>query len=189
MQSRSRTIALIAVFSGVAVVCYVIESFIPRPLPWMRFGFGNIVVLISLYLLGFRISLLIALAKSVIGALIVGSLFSPAFLFSLAGSTASVLIMALVIATPNNPFSPFGVSIIGAVSHNLSQLLLAAFLFVGRSETLFLLPIFIFVSMATGSITGFVTLIVLRPLAGQAPWSMGSDPQSDLSHQGLEKDC
>ncbi len=165
MQSRNRTIALIGIFSAAAVVCYVIESFMPRPLPWMRFGFGNIVVLVSLYLLGFRTALFIAFAKSVIGALIVGSLFSPAFLFSLGGSTASVLIMALVIATPHNPFSPFGVSIIGAVAHNLAQLLLASFLFIGREEILFLFPVFIFTSLATGSVTGFITLIVLRPLS------------------------
>jgi heptaprenyl diphosphate synthase len=165
MQSRSRHIALISLFSAAAVVFYVVESFIPRPLPWMRFGFGNIVVLISLYLMGFRISFLIALMKSVIGALIVGNLFTPAFLFSIGGSTLSVLIMALVIALPRNPFSPFGISIIGAVAHNLAQLIIATLLFVGLYEVLFLFPVFMAISIVTGSITGFVTLFVLRPLS------------------------
>lgn len=170
MQLRNRRIALIALFTASAVVCYVVESFIPRPLPWVRFGFGNIVVLIGLYLLGFRASFLIALMKSLIGALIVGNLLSPAFLFSIAGSVSSVLVMALVLAIPRNPFSPFGISIIGAVSHNLAQLVIAALLFIGLREILFLFPVFIVISMITGSITGSIALFVLRPLSRIERW-------------------
>ncbi len=170
MRLRNRHIALIALFSASAVVCYVVESFIPHPLPWVRFGFGNIVVLIALYLLGFRTSFLIALMKSLIGALIVGNLLSPAFLFSIAGSISSVLVMALVLAIPRTPFSPFGISIIGAVSHNLAQLVIAALLFIGLREVLFLFPVFIVISMITGSITGFIALFVLRPLSRIERW-------------------
>lgn len=169
MPLRNSRLSLVALFSAAAVVCYVVESFIPHPLPWMRFGFGNVVVLIGLYLLGFRMAFLIALLKSLVGALIVGNLLSPAFLFSIGGSSVSVLIMALALAFPHNPLSPFGISIIGAVSHNLAQLGIAAMLFIGLPEVLFLFPAFVSISLVTGSITGFVALLVMARLRGQTP--------------------
>jgi heptaprenyl diphosphate synthase len=170
MQSRNRILAIAALFSSIAVVCYVIESFIPRPLPWFRFGFANIIVLISLYLLGFRISFTITLMKSLIGALIVGNLFSPVFLFSITGSISSVLIMSLLLSIPKQPFSPLGISIAGAVFHNLAQLAVASLLFVGLKELLFLFPAFLLISVISGSITGTIALFTLRPLSRIAVW-------------------
>jgi heptaprenyl diphosphate synthase len=73
--------------------------------------------------------------------------------------------MALLVSIPRNPFSPFGISIFGAVSHNLAQLMIAALLFIGLREILFLYPVFISISLVTGSITGFIALLVLRPLS------------------------
>jgi heptaprenyl diphosphate synthase len=171
MQLRNRRIAAISLFSAAAVVLYVVESFIPRPLPWMRFGLANIVVLIGLYLFGFRTSFIIALMKTLLGALIIGNLFSPAFLFSIGGSMASILVMAMLLAIPHNPFSPFGISIIGAVSHNLAQLAIAAFLFIGLGEVLFLFPAFVIISIITGSMTGLGAVFILRPLSRIEGWS------------------
>ena len=36
-----RRLVLIALLSGIAVVIYAAESFIPTPSPWLRFGFSH----------------------------------------------------------------------------------------------------------------------------------------------------
>jgi len=162
MQLRSRRIAEIAIFSASAVVVYVFETFIPRPFPWMRFGFANIIILISLYLLGFRISLLVVVMKSVLGGMLVGNLFTPTFIFSISGGIISLITMALILAAVPRFFSPLGISIWGALAHNLTQLIVASLIFIGRFEILYLFPFFIILSVITGSITGIISLIVLR---------------------------
>lgn len=162
MQLQSRKIAEISIFSAAAVIIYVVETFIPRPLPWMRFGFGNIIVLLSLYLLGFRAGLIVAGLKSILGALVVGSLFTPSFLFSISGGLISLIVMALILAAIPRVFSPLGISLWGALTHNLTQLFIASLLFIGRVEVLHLLPFFIILSVITGSITGTISLLVLK---------------------------
>lgn len=168
MQLQSRKIAEISVFSASAVVIYVVESFIPRPLPWLRFGFGNIIVLITLYLLGFRIAFLVSALKSILGALIVGNLFTPAFLFSISGGIASLSVMAIVLSLFPSLFSPLGLSVWGAVTHNLTQLLIASLLFIRRVEVMHLFPLFIMLSVVTGTITGIISLIILKAIRRQS---------------------
>jgi len=162
MQLQSRKITLVAIFSAIAVVIYVVESFIPRPLPWLRFGFGNIIVLIALYLFGFKISLFIGILKSFLGALIVGNLFTPAFLFSLSGGIVSVSVMAIILSLFPRLFSPLGLSVWGAAAHNSTQLLIASILLVGKVEVMYLLPFFILLSVITGTITGAISLVILK---------------------------
>ncbi len=164
MQLRSKRIAEVSIFTASAVVIYVIETFIPRPLPWLRFGFSNIIVLIALYLLGFKPALLVTGLKSILGALIVGNLFTPAFLFSISGGIVSLSIMALLLSLFPYLFSPLGISIWGAAAHNLTQLLIASLLFIGRLEVLHLFPFFIILSVVTGTITGIISLLVLKEL-------------------------
>lgn len=167
MQLRSKRIAEVSIFTASAVVIYVIETFIPRPLPWLRFGFSNIIVLIALYLLGFKPALLVAGLKSILGALILGNLFTPAFLFSISGGIVSLSIMALLLSLFPHLFSPLGISIWGAAAHNLIQLLIASLLFIGRLEVLHLFPFFIILAVVTGTITGIISLLVLKTLMRQ----------------------
>lgn len=162
MQLRSRKIAAISIFSASAVIIYAAETFIPKPLPWMRFGFGNIIVIICLYLLGFRSALVVTILKSTLGALIVGNLFSPSFIFSVSGGIASLAVMAFILKSVPRVFSPLGISVWGALTHNLVQLYIASLLFIGRIEVLHLFPIFIILSTITGTITGIITLLILR---------------------------
>ncbi len=164
MLLHSKKVAIISVFSALAVAIYVIETFIPRPLPWLKFGFGNIIVLLTFYLLGFRFALLVTLLKSILGSLIIGNFFTPSFLFSISGGLVSLCVMAVPLFLFPHLFSPLGISILGAVSHNLTQLLTASFVFIGRIEVFHLTPIFLMLSLVTGTITGIVSLFILKAL-------------------------
>jgi len=165
MLSHSKKVAIISVFSALAVAIYVIETLIPRPLPWLRFGFGNIIVLLTLYLLGFRFALIVTMLKSILGSLIIGNLFTPSFLFSISGGLVSLCVMAVPLSLFPRLFSPLGISIWGAVSHNLTQLLMASLVFIGRIEILRLIPIFLMLSLVTGIITGIISLFLLRNIS------------------------
>jgi len=167
MPLQSKKTALIAILCSAAVSIYVAETFIPKPIPWLRFGLGNIIVLITLYLLGFRTALFVSIIKSFIGALITGNFLTPAFLFSISGAIVSPVVMGFIFSLFPYNFSPLGLSIWGAVAHNSTQLLIASLMLIGRIEVLHLFPFFLILSVVTGTLTGIISLLTLRTLIHQ----------------------
>ena len=47
---RTTSLARLALVAGTALVLFVIEAAVPRPLPWMKLGLGNGAVLLALML-------------------------------------------------------------------------------------------------------------------------------------------
>jgi heptaprenyl diphosphate synthase len=62
-------------------------------------------------------------------------------------------------------FSPLGISLWGALTHNTAQLLIASFFLIRSRAVLNLFPIFLLLSVATGIVTGAVSLAVLKHLS------------------------
>jgi heptaprenyl diphosphate synthase len=62
-------------------------------------------------------------------------------------------------------FSAVGLSLIGALFHNVTQLFLAYFLFIQRIEAILLIsPIIIFLGTITGTVNGVITDILVKNL-------------------------
>ncbi len=133
---------------------FLFESAIPRPLPWLKPGLSNLVSLVALYLYGFRSAFLIMLLRVLIGALILGTFFNPGFVFALGGGCVSTILMGWAVAAFRARFSIIGVSLIGAFSHNLTQLLLAAFWIANSPRLFYLAPLMLLSSLFSGFLVG-----------------------------------
>lgn len=163
MQSQDRVrIALLAAY---AIGLHAIERLIPSPLPWLRFGLANIITLTAIILYGFRTGLMITLIRVFLGSLFLGTFLGPGFVMSLGGGTVSTIAMAGAYKTFRKAFSPFGLSLIGAFFHNLTQLTLAYLFFVRRYEViLYLSPVILFLGIITGGINGLICSIIVKRL-------------------------
>lgn len=64
-------------------------------------------------------------------------------------------------------FSIFGISILGAVVHNLTQLLLVQILIVPHNEIFYLAPFMILSSLFTGFIVALVSYLLMEKLKGR----------------------
>lgn len=78
-------------------------------------------------------------------------------LYSLAGGLLSISIMALMVKT--HLFSNIVVSIIGGVSHNIGQLLVA-FVFFSTSAFVYYLPYLILLGIVSGTVVGIIAQII-----------------------------
>jgi heptaprenyl diphosphate synthase len=59
--------------------------------------------------------------------------------------------------------SPVGISLLGALTHNIAQLLLAYLFFVRRIEAIaYITPIIILLGTLTGFINGLVTCLIIK---------------------------
>jgi len=82
----------LGLLAAAAVAAYVFESLLPSPVPWARIGLSNVFVITALFAFGARDALLVNLIRVIAGNFLMGFMFSPAFVFSLAGSTNIVLL-------------------------------------------------------------------------------------------------
>ena len=167
----------LALLVAAGLVLFVFESFVPKPLPWLRLGLANVATLVALCLFGIREAFIVASMRALLGSFVVGGLLNPAFLFSLLGGLMSAASMALIYFYFKGVFSIIGVSIWGALAHNTTQLIVATTVFVRRWELMYFLPFFLVSTVATGFLTGLLVSLFMERMSGRRSirFSVNSD--------------
>ena len=158
-NSKAHSIALSGLLFALAMALSFVEGtlIIPGLLPGMKLGLANIVTVFALYQLGAGAALAILLTRCLLGGLFAGNL--SAMLFSVLGGLTAMLVMIFLRRLPK--LSVYGVSIGGAAAHNVGQMA-AAVITLGSTMVLGYLPFLLAVSLFTGTLTGFITALLLR---------------------------
>jgi heptaprenyl diphosphate synthase len=162
--SPERRVIYLGFFTAFAVMVYILETFIPKPLPFLKLGLANIVVLLLLTSGYPRSAFLVAICKTLFGGLLSGTFLSPGTLLSLGGSILAFIAM-LIANRSFFGFSLIGISICGAVAHNFGQLIVARMVVIRQDSIFYLTPIMILMGIATGFIIGYITDIFLQALS------------------------
>lgn len=162
MSSLARKPLLyLAFLTATACSIHVFESLIMRllPLPFIRLGLSNVVVLYLILKNQALSALAVNITKSLIGGLITFTLLSPATLLSLCGGVAAILAMWAAYHLPLG-FSEYGVSVAGAVAHNLTQLIIVQQIVLPGANVFVLTPLLLFLSLLGGLLTAWIMLMV-----------------------------
>lgn len=159
--SRAALSARLGLLAACAVAVYVFEGLLPAPLPWARLGLSNVVVVVALFGYGVPFAFAVNAVRIVAGNLLLGIVMSPAFILSVLGSTAALVVMAAVRWRLVPPLSVVGASVLGAVANNATQVLVFTALLSGPAIAGRLLGIFVLVGLAVGCVTGVVAARVL----------------------------
>jgi heptaprenyl diphosphate synthase len=174
MQSQDKY--RIALLSAYAIGLHGIESLLPSPIPWLRLGLANIVTLITLLLYGLRPAIMVTMIRVILGSLLTGTFLGPSFLLSFGGGLTSTLAMGFIIYAVPGLFSAVGVSIVGALFHNIAQLSIAYVLLIQRIEAVLVItPVIILLGTVTGTINGLITYMLIKGLknSGQKIQNVG----------------
>lgn len=163
MQSQAKY--RIALLSAYALGLHGFESLLPTPIPWLRLGLANIITLTTLLLYGMRAAIMVTLIRVILGSLFTGTFLGPAFILSFGGGVTSTVAMGIIVSLIPKLFGPVGLSLIGALFHNIAQLFLAYFLFIQRIEAILLIsPVIILLGTLTGTVNGVVSDIIIKNL-------------------------
>ena len=158
---RTKKLALSAILAALAMILSYVEAMVPMPvpIPGIKLGLANLVILLAIYRLGFKYALTI----NCIRIFVTGLLFTGAFgiLYSLAGGLLSLLVMYLLYRT--GIFSMVGVSMAGGVAHNLGQLLTAC-LIMSNIRLMSYFAVLLFAGMGSGILMGIVAWLVCQRL-------------------------
>jgi heptaprenyl diphosphate synthase len=150
--------------AAVGSILFAVEEVVLLPIPFFKLGLANVVTLMVLIGYGFREALAVVVLRVFVGSLLIGTLFQPNFLFSMAGGLASALVMGFVIRWGRGWFGLVGVSILGALAKNAAQLLIAYGLLVRQAKILSLLPLFFLVSIGAGTVVGLITGSLMKKI-------------------------
>lgn len=159
--SASR-VALSGLLTSLMLVFGLIERQFPLPIPvpGIKLGLANSVLLYSLYMLGIRQSIVLMLLKALLSWLIYMNM--SAMLYSLAGGILSLLAMILIMRVKG--VSIIGVSAIGAVFFNVGQILMAVAILHTPQLIVTYLPILMISGVLTGVLTGIIARMVMKHL-------------------------
>lgn len=148
--------------AAVAMMLSYIEALIPpvySAVPGIKLGLANIAVIFALYSVDPKSAALISLARVALSALLFGSVMS--FIYSFSGAVLSLAVMILL--KKSALFSAVGVSVAGAVMHNVGQVLCAVII-LGTAEIGYYL-IFLSVSaVVSGVLVGLVSALLIKKL-------------------------
>ena len=123
----------------------------PGLIPGMKVGLANIVIVLALYKLGEKEAFFISFVRIVLVGFTFGNMST--MLYSMAGGILSFL--AMCIAKRTKLFSIVGVSILGAIFHNIGQIVIAIWM-LESSVLVHYLPLLLLSGLITGIVIGIV---------------------------------
>ncbi len=151
----------IARYAAAAIALSVAEAALPSPLPGIKPGLANIIVLVVLARHGWTDAAWVSLLRVVAGSLVIGQFLAPGFFLALAGALCSLGMLSLAQHLPPRYFGPVSASVLAAFAHIGGQLVLARVWLVPHDGVWYLLPLFATAALVFGTINGLVAARLL----------------------------
>lgn len=158
---KTKTITHLGLLVALAFIFSYIETLIPINLgiPGAKIGLANLVIIVALYTIGTKNAFILSVVRIVLVGFTFGNLSS--MFYSLAGGMLSFLVM--VAAKKTNKLSMTGVSVLGAVFHNVGQIIVAIFV-VRTMEIIYYLPLLMLFGIVAGILIGVLAAHSIRNL-------------------------
>ena len=160
MKNETRKLTFLSIFSALAIILSFVESLLPpiwSSVPGIKMGLPNIIIIFLLYKFSLKQAAVVSGIRILTVAFLFGNLMTLAY--SVSGAVLSLAVMWIM--KKCNLFSMVGVSIAGAVSHNIGQIV-AAILILGTKEIGFYLPVLAVSGTVAGIFVGTVGILLLK---------------------------
>ncbi len=157
---NTRKLVLMGLFVSMALALHVFERMIPVPFitPGAKLGLSNIITLTALMTFGFKDTFVILIVRIIMASIFGGGM--SAFLYSITGGLLSLFSMQIIKKLGGNNVSLIGISVVGAVFHNIGQLLAAA-LIIKNMNIFVYFPVLFIAAVGTGVFVGLTSKYLL----------------------------
>lgn len=160
----TKRITRLALLTALALILFTVEAQIPPPvpIPGVKLGLANIITVYAMFRFGPRDTLLILLTRVLLGSFVTGAV--SALIFSLSGGLLCYLVM-LVLRRVLTERQIWVCGVIGAVAHNIGQILACVAVY-QTTAVLAYLPPLLLSGIVTGLFTGLAATYLLKRLNG-----------------------
>lgn len=155
----AKKIAYLSLLSGLGLVSFLLESYIPSPIAGAKLGISNIFSLFALVFSGLKDALLVTLTRTVLGSLFAGN--PSLLLYSLTAGVGSLCVSRLLLVF-RSKLSLLAVSVASAVTHNGVQL--AVFALTSYTSLRGYLPVLALFGSFSGAFVGLSFVFALKYL-------------------------
>lgn len=164
-KKKKEAIIIILICNAILISLLELIIPIPIPIPGVKLGLANIITIIAIAFLDLKDVLTITFLRCiVVAALSKGITMLP---FSLAGGLLSSVAMWVFYKKMSRIFSIKGISIVGALTHNIAQLAVAS-LILREAVMLYYLPVLLISAIITGLITGSISELTVQEIKKRA---------------------
>ncbi len=166
MKRNTRTIALLGLCTAFALILAYIEAILPpifSGIPGIKLGLPNIIIIFLLYRKNAYAAIAVSLVRIALVALLFGNAMS--LIYSLCGGVLSIVVMILL--RKLKLFSAVGVSVAGAVFHNIGQIL-AAMVLLETTELAYYLAVLLISGTLAGIFIGLCGAALIRKVPKSA---------------------
>lgn len=154
---KIKKITTLSILITLAIVLSYVDSLIHIMLtpPYFKIGISNIVIIFTMYKIGNKEAWIVSILRLILSSILFSNLIT--LLYSFTGAIFSLIIMTIL----KNQFNKITVSIIGAVSHNIGQILVALII-LETAELLLYLPFLIIFGILSGLIIGIIANLTIK---------------------------
>jgi heptaprenyl diphosphate synthase len=152
----------IAWMAALAIALSMAEAVFPSPIPGVKPGLANIVVLLVLYQDGVRAAIWVSALRVIAGSLFFGSFLTPTFFLSLSGATCSLLMLMLTSRLPRSLFGPVTHSLLSSIGHIAGQLIIVYLWLIPHKGIIYLIPILAIAAVVFGLVNGIIAARILN---------------------------
>ena len=148
-------------FIAIAMVFSYIESLIPLNIavPGVKLGLANLVTIVVMVKMDTRSAWMVSLVRVLLSALLFGNM--SVMIYSLAGAVLSLIVMTVCMRF--RIFGITGTSILGVVSHNAGQVIMAASL-MKSGNILIYIPVLCISGTIAGVCIGLAGAVLVKNL-------------------------
>ena len=160
MNSKTKRVAFLGLMTAFALVLSYVEMLLPpiyAALPAVKVGLPNIAIVFLLYKFSFKEAITVSVIRVLIVALLFGNVMTLSYSF--AGAILSILVMAILKRC--RVFTNVGVSVVGAVFHNLGQIGVAILL-LDTVEIGYYMIVLAITGTLSGIAVGLLSALLLR---------------------------
>lgn len=159
---NTKKLTVLAMFTTLALIIFTVETAIPPlvPIPGIKLGLANIITLVLLRNYSAKDTLLVLLMRILLSSFFFGQAVS--LLYSLAGGISCFIAMLVIHRLLQGHFL-YLTSMVGAIFHNLGQILIA-FLLTEVPGVFAYLPFLLLSGLLTGLFTGLCAHFIQKYL-------------------------
>ena len=162
MRNHTKKLAALGVLTAAALILSYLEALLPpifAAIPGIKMGLPNIAIIYVLYRCGLKEAAAVSLVRLAVVAMLFGNAMT--LIYSLAGAVLSLTLMYLLKRL--DIVSMVGVSIVGGVSHNLGQILVAMWL-METAEIGYYMIVLTVTGTIAGVLIGLASSFIMRYL-------------------------
>ena len=160
---KAKKVVLISLFVSVALIVSLLEYYIPIPIPNVRLGLSNIIIINSILLFSFKEAFFISFLKAILLVIILGNPIS--FIYNFTAGFTSIIVMYLLNKFCSKFLSLIGISVLGSVSHVMVQILVSMILLNTKTLVNFI-PFLGMIGIFTGILVGVISNYMYKILRG-----------------------